>query len=346
IKKTFSVGKSSTEQNFDEDFNIDWPKNKEISTNPYYYVLAVSSQDRSISMWTSLRNVPFLLLKGVSDSPVLDMKWVKNDLYFCTYSGKVVQLSFTEFDNPISINKKTSCKRDCVTNRKIVSEIISERDFDNYCIENDESMTSADKQEVVSKNASVNNLLENEIKISPIIKNGNKNINEISYDNSKNILLFKNKEYLIQGVTLIQNNKNYLILIMNNYIIRIYKIKENIIHLINEYLIYDILLIKLKKHLLLILTPKHFILFNIKENTTVKDEYYFKLDDKITLRNGLIITKDNKKYVYDESLRVFRKLKSIDKENPKYFSTKRLQKYLSNQSKRSVLEELSKRNKH
>ena len=52
--------------------------------------------------------------------------------------------------------------------------------------------------------------------------------NFLSFDD-KNILLFKNKEYLIQGVTLIQSNKNYLILALNNYIIRLYKIKENLI---------------------------------------------------------------------------------------------------------------------
>lgn len=61
-----------------------------------YYVIAVASQDRSVSLWCSCNHRPFLLLKNVVEAPVLDMCWSKQGdvLMMCTYDGEVKRLQF------------------------------------------------------------------------------------------------------------------------------------------------------------------------------------------------------------------------------------------------------------
>lgn len=61
-----------------------------------YYVLAVASQDRSLSLWCSCNYKPFVLLKNIVEAPVLDMCWSKQGdvLLMCTYDGEVKRLQF------------------------------------------------------------------------------------------------------------------------------------------------------------------------------------------------------------------------------------------------------------
>ncbi|TBU19459.1 hypothetical protein CWI42_020180 [Ordospora colligata] len=63
-----------------------------------YYVMAVSSQDLSLSLWTSLSVKPFVLIKNLTKLPVLDMCWDKKGtkLYVCSYNGEVMKIEFDE----------------------------------------------------------------------------------------------------------------------------------------------------------------------------------------------------------------------------------------------------------
>ncbi|KAM0677760.1 hypothetical protein BDAP_001609 [Binucleata daphniae] len=57
-------------------------------------VLALGSQDKSISLWYNKNPRPFLLIKNIFEQPILDMFWKENDLYACSYDGKVKILQF------------------------------------------------------------------------------------------------------------------------------------------------------------------------------------------------------------------------------------------------------------
>lgn len=59
-----------------------------------YYIVAVSSQDRSLSFWCSLSPRPFLLVKNLTELPVLDMCWDEDGgcLFVCSYSGEVKRI--------------------------------------------------------------------------------------------------------------------------------------------------------------------------------------------------------------------------------------------------------------
>lgn len=63
-----------------------------------YHIIALASQDLSISLWNSLKPFPFLLLKNSAEMPILDMKWNEkgNVLYFCSYDGLINKLEFDE----------------------------------------------------------------------------------------------------------------------------------------------------------------------------------------------------------------------------------------------------------
>lgn len=65
-----------------------------------YYVAAVASQDLSLSLWCSLSPKPFLLVKNLTELPVLDMRWSEDGtrLLVCSYGGEVVQISVAEGD--------------------------------------------------------------------------------------------------------------------------------------------------------------------------------------------------------------------------------------------------------
>lgn len=60
------------------------------------YVMAVGSQDRSISFWLSEKDTPFLLLKNVVSSPIMDIKWHGNNLVFCSYEGQIKMCCFKQ----------------------------------------------------------------------------------------------------------------------------------------------------------------------------------------------------------------------------------------------------------
>jgi len=66
--------------------------------NKRYYVMAVSSQDLSLSLWTSLSVKPFVLIKNLTKLPVLDMCWNNEGtkLYVCSYNGEVVRIDIDE----------------------------------------------------------------------------------------------------------------------------------------------------------------------------------------------------------------------------------------------------------
>ncbi|AFN82538.1 WD40 domain-containing putative histone [Encephalitozoon romaleae SJ-2008] len=65
-----------------------------------YYVAAVSSQDLSLSLWCSLSAKPFLLIKNLTELPVLDMCWNESGtrLLVCSYGGEVVQIDVEDGD--------------------------------------------------------------------------------------------------------------------------------------------------------------------------------------------------------------------------------------------------------
>lgn len=63
--------------------------------NKTYVIVAVGSQDKSISFWSSLNEKPFLLIKNAFDQPILDMLWIDKVLYACSYDGNVKKYAFT-----------------------------------------------------------------------------------------------------------------------------------------------------------------------------------------------------------------------------------------------------------
>ncbi|KMV66590.1 hypothetical protein M970_020660 [Encephalitozoon cuniculi EcunIII-L] len=68
--------------------------------NRKYYIAAVASQDLSLSLWCSLSPRPFLLVKNLTELPVLDMRWSEDGmkLLVCSYGGEVVQIGVEEGD--------------------------------------------------------------------------------------------------------------------------------------------------------------------------------------------------------------------------------------------------------
>lgn len=71
-----------------------------------YCVLAVASQDLSISFWCTANAVPFLLIKNFTEAPVLDMCWDGNILYTSSYDGTVKKIEFSagELGEPTADN--------------------------------------------------------------------------------------------------------------------------------------------------------------------------------------------------------------------------------------------------
>lgn len=61
-----------------------------------YCILAVASQDLSLSIWNTLNPRPFILIKNFTESPILDMFWDDLTLYVSSYDGIVKKLEFEE----------------------------------------------------------------------------------------------------------------------------------------------------------------------------------------------------------------------------------------------------------
>lgn len=61
-----------------------------------YALLAVGSQDRSVSFWISEKEKPVLLVKNAFEQPILDMLWVGRTLYACSYDGYVKTFELSE----------------------------------------------------------------------------------------------------------------------------------------------------------------------------------------------------------------------------------------------------------
>jgi WD40 repeat protein len=80
-----------------------------VSFNKKDRILAAASQDNSISLWTLNKPTPFLLLKNITTSPVLDLRWTTDGtkLFCCTFKSDVISLEFynEELNNSISMVK-------------------------------------------------------------------------------------------------------------------------------------------------------------------------------------------------------------------------------------------------
>lgn len=63
-----------------------------------FCVIAVASQDLSLSLWSTLNPKPFVLVKNFTDSPILDMFWDGLTLYASSYDGLVKRVEFSEHD--------------------------------------------------------------------------------------------------------------------------------------------------------------------------------------------------------------------------------------------------------
>ncbi|RVD92293.1 histone transcription regulator [Tubulinosema ratisbonensis] len=253
-----------------------------------YYLLAISSQDRSLSLWSSLTDKPFLLLKGLSDSPVLDMKWNNSDLYLCTYSGKVILLSFDElFIKEKKIKKE--CNSECITNRNIIKDMSNINNRDDINLKNDNIIKNdiiKDESTIIKDDNIINNsniLKDNNVKNESIINNrNNEKINfELIYD-KKNYKIF----YKENTVKILKKNKNYLTFLTNK---------------INN--------VKKYKNNLLLLSDRIFYLVKLKEKKILKDTLF---SGKIFLKNGLMIIRNKVKYVYDENMCIFREIEKND----------------------------------
>ncbi|KAI5148838.1 hypothetical protein ENBRE01_0566 [Enteropsectra breve] len=68
------------------------------SCSDKYAVLAVASQDLSISFWSTANPKPFLLIKNFTEAPVLDMVWDNLTLYACSFDGVVKKIEFSSED--------------------------------------------------------------------------------------------------------------------------------------------------------------------------------------------------------------------------------------------------------
>lgn len=72
-----------------------WLWEKENSTG---YILATGSQDRSVAIWSSSSSKPLILLREISEQPIMDLRWSADGkvLLGCTYDGSVFLLEFEE----------------------------------------------------------------------------------------------------------------------------------------------------------------------------------------------------------------------------------------------------------
>ncbi|KAM0674755.1 hypothetical protein GVAV_001945 [Gurleya vavrai] len=61
-------------------------------------VIAVGSQDRSVSLWSSKNPKPFLLIKNIFNQPILDMFWDEKTLFVCSYDGFIKKLIFNDLE--------------------------------------------------------------------------------------------------------------------------------------------------------------------------------------------------------------------------------------------------------
>lgn len=61
-----------------------------------FNILAVASQDLSVSIWNTLNPKPFVLLKNFTESPILDMYWDDLTLYLSSYDGIVKKIEFND----------------------------------------------------------------------------------------------------------------------------------------------------------------------------------------------------------------------------------------------------------
>lgn len=73
-----------------------------------HYVLAVSSQDLSLSFWSSVSPRPFLLVKNLTELPVLDMRWSAdgNSLFMCSYGGEIRRIDVEPDDFGETFNEE------------------------------------------------------------------------------------------------------------------------------------------------------------------------------------------------------------------------------------------------
>lgn len=63
-----------------------------------FSIIAVASQDLSLSLWNTLNPKPFVLIKNFTDAPILDMFWDDLTLYASSYDGLVKRIEFSEHE--------------------------------------------------------------------------------------------------------------------------------------------------------------------------------------------------------------------------------------------------------
>lgn len=63
-----------------------------------FCIIAVASQDLGLSLWSTLNPKPFVLMKNLTDAPVLDMLWDGLTLYVSSYDGIVKKIEFAEHE--------------------------------------------------------------------------------------------------------------------------------------------------------------------------------------------------------------------------------------------------------
>ena len=62
-------------------------------------LIATSSQDKSLVIWSNKRCVPLMVFKNFSTLPVMHMEFVGNILYIATYDGYLKRILFDEFED-------------------------------------------------------------------------------------------------------------------------------------------------------------------------------------------------------------------------------------------------------
>lgn len=61
-------------------------------------LIATSSQDKSLVIWSNKRSIPLMVFKNFSTLPVMHMEFVGNILYIATYDGFLKRILFDEFE--------------------------------------------------------------------------------------------------------------------------------------------------------------------------------------------------------------------------------------------------------
>ncbi|KAK6089333.1 hypothetical protein P3W45_001656 [Vairimorpha bombi] len=182
-----------------------------------FMILAVGSQDLSISLWTTLSPYPFLLIKNASDLPILDLKWNEEGtvLYFCSYDGTVKKL---EFDlNELGNLATKECK---IENSELFLSLLNAELYDskihNLLTQNEMTKNKLFTQNEMTKNNlhPINEMTKNNLHpINEMTKNNLHPINEMTKNN-----LHRNN-FQVPPKSSLQNINGYMNGVYDNHLI-------------------------------------------------------------------------------------------------------------------------------